>query len=179
MVNKIGDYLIKGIRGEFYFCEKNIFEETYEEVKHKDLSDMKCGDYGITYIPYIPVQIVSKGNTSKVEKILKESAKHECHTRYKIWEDAVKHTDEVKHEYQVLTLDQHRELGKQRIDESKDCEWQCPTCKHRVKNLQRQKTKDGNPCWGCLKFCDTLDALYFHGKACKMYEEGHSGHVWW
>ena len=32
MVNKTGDYLIKGIRGEFYFCEKNIFEETYEEV---------------------------------------------------------------------------------------------------------------------------------------------------
>lgn len=31
MVNKTGDYLIKGIRGEFYFYEKNIFEETYEE----------------------------------------------------------------------------------------------------------------------------------------------------
>jgi len=32
MVNKTGDYLIKGIQGEFYFCEKNIFEATYEEV---------------------------------------------------------------------------------------------------------------------------------------------------
>lgn len=32
MVNKTGDYLIKGIRGEFYFCEKQIFEETYQEV---------------------------------------------------------------------------------------------------------------------------------------------------
>ena len=31
MVNKIGDYLIKGVRGEFYFCEKGIFEESYEE----------------------------------------------------------------------------------------------------------------------------------------------------
>ena len=31
MKNKVGDYLIKGVRGEFYFCEKNIFEETYEE----------------------------------------------------------------------------------------------------------------------------------------------------
>jgi hypothetical protein len=45
---------------------------------------MKYGDYEITYIPYIPVQIVDKGNISKVEKILKESAKRECHTRYKI-----------------------------------------------------------------------------------------------
>ena len=32
MVNPTGDYLIKGVRGEFYFCEKSIFEETYEEV---------------------------------------------------------------------------------------------------------------------------------------------------
>ena len=31
MVNKTGDYLIKGIHGEFYFCEKAIFEESYEE----------------------------------------------------------------------------------------------------------------------------------------------------
>ena len=29
MKNKTGDYLIKG---EFYFCEKSIFEVTYEEL---------------------------------------------------------------------------------------------------------------------------------------------------
>lgn len=29
----IGDYVIKGVRGEFYPCEKSIFEETYEVVK--------------------------------------------------------------------------------------------------------------------------------------------------
>jgi hypothetical protein len=28
----IGDYIIRGVRGEFYPCEKSIFEETYEEV---------------------------------------------------------------------------------------------------------------------------------------------------
>ena len=32
MTGRVGDYLIKGVRGEFYFCAKNIFEETYEEV---------------------------------------------------------------------------------------------------------------------------------------------------
>ncbi len=32
MTGKIGDYLIKGVRGEFYFCVKRIFEETYEPV---------------------------------------------------------------------------------------------------------------------------------------------------
>ena len=28
-----GDYIIKGINGEFYPCRKNIFEETYELVE--------------------------------------------------------------------------------------------------------------------------------------------------
>ena len=29
-----GDYVIKGIRGEFYFCKEDIFHETYEEVEY-------------------------------------------------------------------------------------------------------------------------------------------------
>ena len=29
--NKTGDFLIKGIKGEFYICEKSIFEDTYME----------------------------------------------------------------------------------------------------------------------------------------------------
>lgn len=33
--NKIGDYVVKGIKGEFYICEKSIFEETYEEVDER------------------------------------------------------------------------------------------------------------------------------------------------
>ena len=28
-----GDYVIKGIRGEFYFCKEDIFNKTYEEVE--------------------------------------------------------------------------------------------------------------------------------------------------
>ena len=27
-----GDYIIKGVKGEFYPCRKDIFEETYEEI---------------------------------------------------------------------------------------------------------------------------------------------------
>ena len=29
----VGDYIIMGIRGEFYACKPYIFKETYEEVK--------------------------------------------------------------------------------------------------------------------------------------------------
>lgn len=27
----VGDYIIKGVRGEFYPCKPDIFEQTYEE----------------------------------------------------------------------------------------------------------------------------------------------------
>lgn len=30
-IAKVGDYIIKGVRGEFYPCKPDIFEETYEE----------------------------------------------------------------------------------------------------------------------------------------------------
>ena len=33
MTAKVGDYIIKGVRGEFYPCAREIFEETYTEVK--------------------------------------------------------------------------------------------------------------------------------------------------
>ena len=31
-IASIGDYIIKGVQGEFYFCKPNIFDETYEQV---------------------------------------------------------------------------------------------------------------------------------------------------
>lgn len=34
-----GDYIIKGVRGEFYICQKDIFEETYEPSDKHDASD--------------------------------------------------------------------------------------------------------------------------------------------
>lgn len=33
MSASVGDYIIKGVKGEFYPCKPDIFEATYEEVK--------------------------------------------------------------------------------------------------------------------------------------------------
>ncbi len=33
MYGPVGHYLIRGVQGEFYACEPNIFRETYEEVE--------------------------------------------------------------------------------------------------------------------------------------------------
>lgn len=32
----IGDYIIKGVQGEFYPCKPNIFNQTYEPVKDSE-----------------------------------------------------------------------------------------------------------------------------------------------
>lgn len=32
MEASIGDYIIKGVNGEFYHCKPDIFDKTYEEV---------------------------------------------------------------------------------------------------------------------------------------------------
>ena len=31
MLGRIGDYIIKGVQGEYYPCKPDIFKETYEE----------------------------------------------------------------------------------------------------------------------------------------------------
>jgi len=33
MVAKTGDYIIKGVDGEFYPCKPDIFEKTYEVIE--------------------------------------------------------------------------------------------------------------------------------------------------
>ena len=33
MTANTGDYIIKGVKGEFYPCKPDIFEQTYEEVE--------------------------------------------------------------------------------------------------------------------------------------------------
>jgi hypothetical protein len=32
MTANVGDYIIKGVKGEFYPCKPDIFEQTYEPV---------------------------------------------------------------------------------------------------------------------------------------------------
>lgn len=34
MIGRVGDYIIKGIHGEFYPCKSDIFEATYEKFEH-------------------------------------------------------------------------------------------------------------------------------------------------
>ena len=33
MIASVGDYIIKGVQGEFYPCKPDIFKQTYEVVK--------------------------------------------------------------------------------------------------------------------------------------------------
>lgn len=35
MTANVGDYIIKGVKGEFYPCKPDIFEQTYDELKEQ------------------------------------------------------------------------------------------------------------------------------------------------
>ncbi|RSK20770.1 hypothetical protein [Streptococcus oralis] len=39
MMAKKGDYIIKGVQGEFYPCKPDIFAETYEELEYLNILD--------------------------------------------------------------------------------------------------------------------------------------------
>ncbi|WP_048800710.1 hypothetical protein [Streptococcus constellatus] len=39
MEASVGDYIIKGVQGEFYPCKPDIFAETYEEVEYLNILD--------------------------------------------------------------------------------------------------------------------------------------------
>lgn len=45
MLAKFGDYIIKGINGEFYPCKPDIFAQTYEEVKPEEQPDHGGDEY--------------------------------------------------------------------------------------------------------------------------------------
>jgi hypothetical protein len=36
-IASVGDYIIKGVKGEFYPCKADIFHQTYEEVENNDI----------------------------------------------------------------------------------------------------------------------------------------------
>lgn len=58
---RVGDYIIKGVRGEFYPCEKSIFEETYIEANKNEI---------ITLID--SSGMVHKGTEEEIKKINRE-----------------------------------------------------------------------------------------------------------
>lgn len=35
MIANVGDYIIKGVQGEFYPCKPDIFKQTYDELKEE------------------------------------------------------------------------------------------------------------------------------------------------
>ena len=42
MTANYGDYIIKGVKGEFYPCKPDIFEETYESMDRQKLPNVEC-----------------------------------------------------------------------------------------------------------------------------------------
>ena len=42
MTASVGDYIIKGVQGEFYPCKPDIFEQTYEEIDNEAIHNTRA-----------------------------------------------------------------------------------------------------------------------------------------
>lgn len=47
MAANVGDYIIKGVQGEFYPCKEDIFEATYERVFVGEDHEMDAAEYAL------------------------------------------------------------------------------------------------------------------------------------
>lgn len=63
-----GDYIIKGVHGEFYPCKPDIFEQTYDWVNDDDTENVDHSDYGFLWNGPEKTLIV---NGQKEERITK------------------------------------------------------------------------------------------------------------
>lgn len=44
----VGDWIIKGVQGEFYPCKPSIFEQTYDEAEDKDVASTDTIEFDMT-----------------------------------------------------------------------------------------------------------------------------------
>ena len=84
MEAKVGDYVIKGVNGEFYPCKPDIFEKTYEKIEDDDLlnekpiffEDLKNG-YTKAYTKS-DIDMLIKYNKRLKEELFMERTKNEA-----------------------------------------------------------------------------------------------------
>ena len=65
MKANIGDYIIKGVKGEFYPCKPDIFEKTYEEVKTENAASKEEKIYELANYIYFRTHPGSERNYFK------------------------------------------------------------------------------------------------------------------
>ena len=57
MCASVGDYIVKGVKGEFYSCKPDIFAETYEDATIDPESLRPQGEWSVGYYNYEGVYV--------------------------------------------------------------------------------------------------------------------------
>lgn len=79
MIASIGDYVIKGVKGEFYPCKPDIFEATYDIVEEEDW-EQHLPNLEITLVPEEIANIASLlDNDPRMKKVEFDSAACSLH----------------------------------------------------------------------------------------------------
>lgn len=80
MTASIGDYVIKGVKGEFYPCKPDIFEATYDKVNEDKHWEQLLPDFRIKLVPEDIANIASLlDNDPRMKKVEFDSAACSLH----------------------------------------------------------------------------------------------------
>ena len=94
------DYIIKGVDGEFYVCEQDVFEKVYEEVKESELAnELKKAN---AKVDALEKRISDMNHNSEIEKVRKIYGRLKIDERY--YEDLITYACGVKDEEYRLEL---------------------------------------------------------------------------
>lgn len=105
MLASIGDYIIKGVKGEFYPCKPDIFEKTYDKTLTLEEVKKEWKDLGYTWEEneiYICISI-----EDPIDEVLKDIHINKNHKSYECFDE-----DDCDSRSLQLTLKEHQLLTK-------------------------------------------------------------------
>lgn len=80
MVANIGDYVIRGVKGEYYPCKPDIFEATYDKVEEGVAQERFLPDFEVTLVPEEIANVASLlDNDPRMKKVEFDSAACSLH----------------------------------------------------------------------------------------------------
>ena len=134
MLASLGDYIIKGIHGEFYPCKPDIFKETYDQVNVRINGKVNITDNDNTKIIYNKIvrdnvpEIIKEKHEKAIVKYRvitdkKELVKALCNKLIEEVNELAKASDEIDSEYMSELCDVHdilNEIDSISIDNAED-----------------------------------------------------------
>lgn len=98
VIAKKGDYIVKGVDGEFYVCEQDVFEKVYEEVKEFELAnELKKAN---AKVDALEKRISDMNHNSEIGNVLE----HKYETTLRFYKESQDRNDARRYYFSMLGL---------------------------------------------------------------------------